>query len=64
MATNIKGRDIVKAIKAKGKVEKTNITFRMSKDLIERFKTICEKQDVSANEVAENMIQQFVSDFK
>ena len=64
MATNVKGKDIVRAIKMKAKVEKSNITFRMSKSLIERFKIVCTKQNVSANEVAERLIEHFIADFK
>tara|TARA_B100001248_G_scaffold165189_1_gene124912 strand:+ start:6224 stop:6418 length:195 start_codon:yes stop_codon:yes gene_type:complete len=58
-----KGRQIVKALKEKSKTEeKTNITFRMPRQLIEEFKAACSKEGVSANSVAEELIKGFVSD--
>jgi predicted HicB family RNase H-like nuclease len=60
----IKGKEVIKAIKAEQKTEETvNLTFRIPKDLADRFKAICEKQGVSSNKAVIKLLQEFMADF-
>jgi hypothetical protein len=55
-------KEIIKKIKEKREAEKkNNVTFRLSNELMERFKEKCEKNDISMTSVLEEMIQDFVN---
>ena len=58
-----KGKQIIKKLKEESAgQEKTNITFRMPRGLIQEFKDACAGEGVSANSVAEELFRQFISD--
>lgn len=54
-------KEIIKNIKEKRESErKNNVTFRLSNELMDKFKEKCEKNDVSMTSVLEEMIQDFI----
>jgi predicted HicB family RNase H-like nuclease len=60
----IKGKEVIKAIKAEQKNGETvNMTFRVPKALAEKFKAICDKQGVSSNKAVIKLLQEFMADF-
>lgn len=60
----IKGKDIIKQIKAKKRLSSKTVSYRLPSDLAESFANQCEKQGVSANAVIIQLIEGFLEDFK
>lgn len=55
-------KQIIKDIKDKKEAElKSNVTFRLSNELMKKFKEKCDKNGVSMTSVLEETIQDFIS---
>jgi hypothetical protein len=56
------GKEILSRVKKRQAEEvKTNITFRVKGELLERFRERCEKEGVSMTSVLEELIGDFLS---
>lgn len=55
----ISKRDILRELK---KEDKTNVTFRITKGLIERFKASCDKDGVSNSAVVERLLKEYLGE--
>lgn len=59
-----KSKDIIKEIKDNKGTPSVTVSFRLPTDLATKFKAVCEKQDVSANQVILKLVEDFLSDLK
>ena len=62
--TKIDARALLKRVKSKGKPERSNYTFRFRKDTMDAFKKVCERQEVTATEVLEELMADFMAGLK
>lgn len=54
-------KTIIKLLKAKDKeAVKSNITYRLTRDVAERFKAVCDAQEVVPSHVLEEFMKAFV----
>jgi len=57
----VSGKEILTKVKKKQQEEaKTNVTFRIKNELLDHFRTRCEKEGVSMTSVLEELINEFL----
>lgn len=62
--TKIEPKELLKRVKSKGKPERANVTFRLNTEIMDAFRTTCEKQDVTPTAVLEEFMESFVKSIK
>lgn len=60
----VDSKELLKRVKDKEKPDRANVTFRFNTKLMDAFKAICEKQDVTPTSVLEEFMESFTKDMK
>lgn len=60
----IDSKDLLKKVREKEKPDRTNFTFRFNAKLMESFKSVCTKQNVTPTAVLEEFMESFTKDMK
>ena len=57
-------KELLKKVRDKEKPDRANFTFRFNTKLMEAFKAVCAKQDVTPTAVLEEFMESFTKDMK